>query len=708
MNEKHVNNESFGDGLNETFKEGNFEDENFSTKIRQQINENLGKSINQINEFEYENRNTSENTKIIETGNNNLDQAIEGFEKEAAKDGDFPTFGVTEPIVVQTNQLIISPTQPTLEKPLKNEKFAPDDVTQSKDELMSPNTMKFTVNSLLDSIMNEAKPPPQPLSNDTSQDDIPVIFNKPKEDSIKNDDSGRNSKSNSRQNSLVRPLLDLSGSKQDQRREELMKRRQRQEEASSRLAQPKMRPVRVFDEDATPRKTRSIAEQRDAADRLSQPKTIVKDFYPPNPEYRPKKKVHVIKQKTSTSQRNSPENQRLYGPVKKATQTDERREKKDTTTRQPPKATKEFKELFNGPKPKKPTPAQQAMLTARTREIESTKSPEEIKEIVEKIINKKKNEKIPIYDDPATIADIVNDLTNRRINALNDSDYIQSLKLQKLAEEVRTQFRIRDREHFHEDYMRELNNKLVITKNAMKQSEEEWTIRMRDFDDMCKRELNELDNRQDEEMRELEDKWQSPEAQRRFSKKSPQLLSQQAREKNMALIGDMVGAHEMSKLVKKTEKKEATQKYEDMMMTFEKDRANLIVAQDNARSQMEAQQAQKRNNLQKRRDEINNQYKKRIQALERVIKDDSDIEKFCAKKFKRNADCVIPMSATTVGGDDIPTTGKMRAAPLNLNGLISYRENNTPAPLQLPTLRFKRAKSVRARRKPETTKKEEF
>ena len=680
----------------ETFKPIDFPHESISNKKNSSNREDQNRNDEQNDlkpiDTQQHNMDSQVRRKIIETGHSNLENAIDCFEKKVV-DEQFPTFGVTEPNVVQTNQLVISPTQPTMEKELDELIITPTDSPRPKDELLSSRTLQFTVNSLLDSIMNENKPPPQPISTNSSQEEIPVIFNKPKEEE-------RNSRLQSRQNSFTKPQLDLSPTKQEARKEELLIRKMKQEEASSRLAQPKKRPIRIVEEDKTPRKTRSRAEQRDAADRLSQPKTVIRDFYPPEPDIRPKKKVQVKRQTPITR---SPENQRLPFS-RKETQTEEKRE-----SQPPPKATKEFKELMRGPKPKKPSAAAREMLTARTREIESTKSPEEIKEIVDRIIKKKKNEKLPAIDDPATIADIVNELTNRRVNALKDNDYIQSLKLQQLAEEVRTQFRIRDREHFHEDYMRELNNKLVITKNSMKQSEEEWTAKMKEFDENCKAELDDLDNRQDEEVRDLEDRWQRPEAQRKFSKKSPQLLSQQAREKNMALIGDLVGAHEMSKIVKRTEKIEASQKYENMMMTFEKERANLMLQQDQARDMLIAQQNQKRNNMQKQRDEINAQYKRRIQALERVIQDDADIEKFCAKKFKRSADTVIPMSATTVGGDDIPTTGKMRAAPLNLAGLMSYRENSVPTPLQLPTLRIKRAKSAKRHAQNETKKpREEF
>ena len=620
---------------------------------------------------------STEGSKIVETGNQGIEQAVNDFGKSSEnkeENGNYSTFGVTEPHEVQITQLVISQTQPTMEKEGDELIISPDPQTETmitdtstKDEILSTRTLNFTVNSLLDSIINEGKQEKMKQQNDqkgkskTAREISQLSFDK------------KNANSNKTMDSPV----------SERKKEEILKRKMRQEEAATRLSKPKPKPV-ILEDTKTPRRTLSKLEQKEAAERLSKTKTVVRDFNPQTSENElktKKKKVNV---------RQVPSEHLVHGISNvKETQTE------GNATTRPQKATKEFKEFIEGkPKPKQ-TAYTRELLTSRSREIESVKTRQEISEIADKIINTKNKGKIQEIDDPATIADVVNEITNRRIAALNESNYIESMKLQKIAEDIRKQFRIRDREHYHEDYMRDLKRKLDAAKTAYKEAEEQWNNKIKDLKEEQKAEIESLEYKHESEMQELEEKWQRPEAARKFTKKSPQLLSQQTIEKHMALTGDLVGAYQMSKVVRKNEKIEATQRFEDMKLTFEKSRANLMDQQQQARGLMEHLHELKRMEYNNKKDEIITQHKKRIQVLEKIIADDADIEKFFARKFRKPADVVVPMTVTTAGGDDIPSNGKLRAAPLNTAGIMSFRENTAPSPLQLPTLKIQRPKTAR-------------
>ncbi|EAY16958.1 hypothetical protein TVAG_280740 [Trichomonas vaginalis G3] len=621
----------------------NIQDDQISSQNSLQLNSNEFSGIQVHNDSEYE-------------------QAIQNFEQPQDESGNFVSmFGVTEPGQVKINytgqaNLAIENTYPYLERPrIEGQEGQEEEEVSNiplEEELLSSRTMALTVSALLDNIMKETKPD---LSSESSK------INLTEENSA--------------------------------RQEEKAKRLAAQASAAERLSKPKPKklPLEELPQPKTARK-RSKKEQELAAERLSKGHAIAQIDMPevtPIPfqlqtrKHNQQTKIKVVRAESESSARRNETTAR----TKTARSNDQTRFNQNNLYYDDQayveKAPKDFVDMLSG---KTPRPSTSINQTYKKREVESRFTHKEISEMVDKIISGKKMK----IDDPGTIADVVNELTNRRIAALNKSDYLESLKLQKLADEMKTQFRLRDREQFHQDYMNDLNSRLEDAKKSLKKAEEEWKDKEKALIQAQKENTEKIEQKMDDEMEDLEYKWQCPETTRRFSKKSPQLLNQQFIEKNLALIGDLVGAAKMQKVVQKTEKIEAEYKYNDMQSSFEKERKNLIDQQDQALEHLKNAQTLEFSTFTKQKEESIGIIKRRIATYERIINDDKDIDKFCARKFKRNADVVVPMTVTANGGDDIPTNGKVRATPINLNGIMSFREAPVASPLQLPTLKIKK------------------
>ena len=301
-------------------------------------------------------------------------------------------------------------------------------------------------------------------------------------------------------------------------------------------------------------------------------------------------------------------------------------------------------------------------------------------------------------DDPATIADVINELTNRRIQAMRECDYLKAMKLKEAADNVRTQFRTTDRENFYREYIRDIKDKLKDAKDSLKETEQVWKERIKQFKQSCKDEVQYVENKQSEEMDDFEAYWKSDDAARRFSKKSPVLLSQLTMEKNLALTGDLMGAHRMQRTIKRKEAAEASQKALEMKQTFQVEQKNMMNKHDVEMEHLEMAHELARQTIQKQAEDEILVAQKRVEIFERMLEDESNLDKFCAKKFKKDSKVLVPMCVTINGGDDIPTSGATRAAPRNTSVLMNYREASVSTPLQLPKLKIKRPKSSTARR----------
>lgn len=423
-----------------------------------------------------------------------------------------------------------------------------------------------------------------------------------------------------------------------------------------------------------PKKKRSLAEQMEAAERLAQ----VKKY--PEPQH-----THPIEH-AQTSRKPRPKTMFYTG-----------RRNQQTEVKAPP----EFIEFITGhPVKKEPPPPN--LLSIKNKEKESKVSSDEVIKMTDKILA---GQKLNIYD-PATIADVINELSNRRVQAMKDQNYAQSQKLRELSEKMRVDYRKRDRDLFYKDYIDECQAKLDEAKENQKAMEAEWKQRFKEFDQNCLEELKDLEARQADKNAELEEYWQSDAVYRKFNKKSPQLLLVLQSQKNHALTGDLTGAAFLQKITRKLEAQEVEMRTNEMQLSYDRDKASLINLQKNEITNLKQFHEIQRQKLVMQYNQVMETCKNRVKTLEKVVEESNDFEKFCAKKFKRPAEVVMPMTTTINGGQDIPTCGKMRAMPRNTNVLKSFRESIVSAPLNLPGVKMSKQKLRVIDKKPKKKKAE--
>lgn len=324
----------------------------------------------------------------------------------------------------------------------------------------------------------------------------------------------------------------------------------------------------------------------------------------------------------------------------------------------------------------------------KKRQQESLLSHEEIKTLAGNILAGK-GKKI---DNPGTIADIVDELTNMKIDAMAEFNYKKSKQISDAITDLRMQFRIRDREAFQQERLEDLNKKINLAKDAIHQATQEWKQKKETFENICKSEQDEQEQRHFEDHQDLEDLWQQPKTIRKFSKKSPYLLQQLTIEKNLALVGNFTDAQAVQKINCRIEKFESEERTADMKDSFEFARERLIYDHAFEHQKLLHDQDLKRQVmlLQEKKDmEV---YKNRLQALENVYAEESDYNKFVARKFKKSADFVLPMTCTLDGGSDIPPSGKSRVVTRDTENIMKVRAANVASPLKLPPLKFKKMK----------------
>ena len=440
---------------------------------------------------------------------------------------------------------------------------------------------------------------------------------------------------------------------------------------------------------SSPKKKISFKEQQESSARLSAPKPKPVALLP-----EPKKKV---KTKTKNGEKHDPDS---LNSSRRA-----RCVPKKETEQKLLKATPEFIEMMNADSEMKKQKKEQArsMLAMKNMEKNSLLSHEEIVTMTNGILNGRER----TIDDPATVADVVNELTNRRIEAMRENDYLKADKLRNVSEKVKLQFRLRDRENFHREFLADFKARLAEAKESQKNIEATWKTRMKDFKVACKEEIETVRAAQNEKIDEFERYWKSDEAARKFSKKSSTTLNQLTIEKNMALTNDLIGAHNIHKRILKAEQAEAKEKSREMMQSMLAQQNNLVNQLNIEMENVIQSQETMKSNLQRQNEQEVQVAARRVEILQRILNEESNINNFCSKKFKKSADKVVPMAVTINGGNDIPTCGKTRSAPRNTSVLMSFRESTISSPLQLPKLKFKRPKTLLDIKEQEERKKKE-
>lgn len=201
----------------------------------------------------------------------------------------------------------------------------------------------------------------------------------------------------------------------------------------------------------------------------------------------------------------------------------------------------------------------------------------------------------------------------------------------------------------------------------------------------------ELGIKHSNQLQDLENTWKGPQKAREFNKRSATLLNGQYIERNLALIGEYDEAYAVHKINKRNEKIEAKTKHQVLNNSFENARIMMLTEQDKEKERVIKLQNDEKNykkSVQKKNLEI---LQKRKAVLEIQLEDESSIDNFVAKKFRKDKSTVIPMSIILNGSDELNSNTPETARDVeNLNNFIA-----TPitSPLPLPPLTISQLKT---------------
>lgn len=202
--------------------------------------------------------------------------------------------------------------------------------------------------------------------------------------------------------------------------------------------------------------------------------------------------------------------------------------------------------------------------------------------------------------------------------------------------------------------------------------------------------LAELGVKHHNQLQDLENSWKGPEKARKFNKRSATLLNGQYIERNLALLGDYEEANEVHRINKRNERIETRAKHQVLNNSFENARSMMLSEQGKEKERiikLQDDEKKIKKSMQKKNLEI---LQKRKAILEIQLEDESSIDNFVAKKFRKDKSAVIPMSIVISGNDElIPAKPGTSRDVENLNNFIA-----TPitSPLPLPPLAVKQLK----------------
>lgn len=295
-------------------------------------------------------------------------------------------------------------------------------------------------------------------------------------------------------------------------------------------------------------------------------------------------------------------------------------------------------------------------------------------------------------DDPGTVADVIDELTNIRLESMEKKDYVQTTKIGSVITNLRHSYRQQDRYAYYKEKVDDLMVRMSKAQDSLQQQKETWKEKEKEEIQQYENELREMDENHAQQLQKLEDDWKDDKNQRRFNRRSPFLLNQLQIEKNMLLTGDYIDAQHIRSVNQRFEKQEAQQKYTNMVWDYEEARKKLLNGQKQEIRNLKQSQDLRHKLFQRKMNQDLDLTKKTISNLQFKLNEEGNYNNFCALKFKKSSDVVLPMTVTMEGGNDIPTAGKVRLTCGDNGEMQRFRQLNSFPPLQLPTLQASKIK----------------
>ncbi|EAX97212.1 hypothetical protein TVAG_218260 [Trichomonas vaginalis G3] len=303
----------------------------------------------------------------------------------------------------------------------------------------------------------------------------------------------------------------------------------------------------------------------------------------------------------------------------------------------------------------------------------------EIEEIQKAADNALKG-KNPNMDDPYFVAEVLEELTSRRIDLISNGYYKKAQEVIDKINEIRNLFKKQDFIKYRESYIENLKNRCSQQHDYIKELQKTSKERLENKKAEAQQQMDRLFERQEQQRDALISDWQSPAKLRQFNKQSPELLQYKYLEKLTALVGDLAVAEEMKHKNARLEKEETAERYRMMTDEFEKARKSLDIALDqefkNNRQQLQNEIAivEENNRIELERAREKNIY------LNKLLKE----EQFAFREAKKKLDKtprIMPLNNT------IPMLQRT-GTNINKKNMFKYNQADkiNSNPLNLPPL----------------------
>lgn len=304
--------------------------------------------------------------------------------------------------------------------------------------------------------------------------------------------------------------------------------------------------------------------------------------------------------------------------------------------------------------------------------------------------------------DALAITDIIDELIGRKIQALDDNDYVQAHKIGEAMNKLRASYRVNDREALYNMVVNQLAQRKKAAEEDLSDSKRVWKDKWRDIEKKHKDEMDKLYERHVKEHEQFEEYWKDPANYSEFTKRTATQLEHIAVERALVIAGRFLEAEQFKKMNEKKEKSYKVEQSQKLQSKFEEERANLIRAQEDDVQKLKYQQENEKRLLSKQ-EKIEMDVKKlKLENVTRTLEDEKQFWNFCARTYKRDPSKVVPPTVSTRGGNDLPPMPPGRIFPRGVEDKVRLSKRPQTSPLSLPSLRFKRYKVPKYGEKPKT------
>ncbi|EAY20693.1 hypothetical protein TVAG_163890 [Trichomonas vaginalis G3] len=289
-------------------------------------------------------------------------------------------------------------------------------------------------------------------------------------------------------------------------------------------------------------------------------------------------------------------------------------------------------------------------------------SPNEVTAICDKLLAGKKVD----VDITKYLQDLLLEFSTRRKIAMQNNQYLQSKKIDDITAHLKKQFASKDLEDLYLENLQQAKDRTKQAQEALDYTKQQCKIKEQEYHERFKREAEELQQKQMDEMEEIDSKWLDPSLQRKFTKQSKVLLQQRAIEKYMVLAGELEAAEEIKKMNREAEKKESQQKFSELQSSYESDLQRVQDEHEKQRHELQTLHQFQLEALRKENAIALEVAEKRLKLAQIQEQEASNQEAFAVKKKVLADSKPIPIVTNNHKAPSIPASNPLPLPPLQV------------------------------------------